>query len=41
VLTALVAAGLGVTLLPELAGGHREIELRDIEPDAPCGGSGR
>jgi DNA-binding transcriptional LysR family regulator len=31
----LVAAGLGVTLLPELAGGHREIELREVEPDTP------
>jgi DNA-binding transcriptional LysR family regulator len=35
VLKGLVAAGLGVTLLPELAGGHPGIELREIVPDAP------
>jgi DNA-binding transcriptional LysR family regulator len=34
VLKGLVAAGLGVTLLPELAGGHPGVELREI-PDAP------
>jgi DNA-binding transcriptional LysR family regulator len=35
VLQGLVAAGLGVTLLPELAGDHPGVELRDIVPDAP------
>jgi DNA-binding transcriptional LysR family regulator len=35
VLKGLVAAGLGVTLLPELAGGHPGVELREIAPDAP------
>jgi DNA-binding transcriptional LysR family regulator len=35
VLQGLVAAGLGVTLLPMLAGEHPGVELRDIAPDAP------
>jgi LysR family transcriptional activator of glutamate synthase operon len=35
VLKGLVAAGLGVTLLPELAGGHPGIELKDVVPDPP------
>jgi DNA-binding transcriptional LysR family regulator len=35
VLQGLVAAGLGVTLLPELAGEYPGVELRDIAPDAP------
>jgi molybdate transport repressor ModE-like protein len=35
VLQGLVAAGLGVTLLPELAGEHPGVELRDIRPDVP------
>jgi molybdate transport repressor ModE-like protein len=35
VLQGLVAAGLGVTLLPELAGEHPGVELRDIRPAAP------
>jgi DNA-binding transcriptional LysR family regulator len=35
VLKGLVAAGLGVTLLPELAGGHPGIALKDVFPDPP------
>jgi molybdate transport repressor ModE-like protein len=35
VIKGLVAAGLGVTLLPELAGDHPGVELRDIVPDVP------
>jgi DNA-binding transcriptional LysR family regulator len=35
VIKALVAAGLGVTILPELAGGHPGIELREVIPDPP------
>jgi DNA-binding transcriptional LysR family regulator len=35
VLQGLVAAGLGVTLLPELAGEHPGVELREIAPEAP------
>jgi DNA-binding transcriptional LysR family regulator len=35
VLKGLVAAGLGVTVLPELAGGHPGVELRDVHPNAP------
>lgn len=35
VLKGLIAAGLGVTLLPELAGGHPGVELRDIVPKPP------
>jgi molybdate transport repressor ModE-like protein len=35
VLKALVAEGLGVTILPELAGGHPGIELRDVLPNPP------
>lgn len=35
VLKGLVAAGLGVTLLPRLAGTHPRIELRDVIPNAP------
>jgi molybdate transport repressor ModE-like protein len=35
VLQGLVAAGLGVTLLPDLAGEHSGVELRDVAPDVP------
>ena len=35
VLQGLVAAGLGVTLLPALAGKHPGVELREIVPKAP------
>lgn len=35
VLQGLVAAGLGVTLLPEMAGEHAGVELRDIRGDIP------
>lgn len=35
VLKALVAEGLGVTILPELAGDHPGIVLRDLLPEAP------
>jgi molybdate transport repressor ModE-like protein len=35
VLQGLVAAGLGVTLLPELAGEYPGVELRDIVPEPP------
>ena len=35
VLQGLVAAGLGVTLLPDLAGKHPGVELRDIVPKPP------
>lgn len=35
VLQGLVAAGLGVTLLPELAGEYPGVVLRDIAPEAP------
>lgn len=35
VLQGLVAAGLGVTLLPELAGEHPGVELRDIHGEVP------
>jgi DNA-binding transcriptional LysR family regulator len=35
VLQGLVAAGLGVTLLPDLAGEHPGVELRDIAPETP------
>jgi molybdate transport repressor ModE-like protein len=35
VLQGLVAAGLGVTLLPDLAGEYPGVELRDIVPEAP------
>jgi DNA-binding transcriptional LysR family regulator len=35
VMKALVAEGLGVTILPELAGDHPGIVLRDIVPGAP------
>jgi DNA-binding transcriptional LysR family regulator len=35
VLFGLVEAGLGVALLPELAGAHPGVELREIEPDPP------
>lgn len=35
VLKGLIAAGLGVTILPELAGEHPGIELRDVHPDNP------
>jgi molybdate transport repressor ModE-like protein len=35
VLQGLVAAGLGVTVLPELAGDHPGVELRDIQGEIP------
>lgn len=35
VLQGLVAAGLGVTLLPEIAGEYPGVELRDISPEPP------
>jgi DNA-binding transcriptional LysR family regulator len=35
VIKGLVAAGLGVTLLPELAGTHPGVEMRDIAPKVP------
>lgn len=35
VLKGLIAAGLGVTLLPELAGSHPQIELRGVRPEPP------
>jgi DNA-binding transcriptional LysR family regulator len=35
VLKGLVAAGLGVTILPQLAGRHPGVELRDVHPETP------
>jgi DNA-binding transcriptional LysR family regulator len=35
VIKGFVAGGLGVTVLPELAGGHRRIELRDVRGTKP------